>query len=155
MSSKGQAKQVGPPTIHNKRARYDYEILSTYEAGMVLEGSEVKSILRGQVVMTGSFCRLEAGELFLHELDIAPYEQATSYRPERRRKIKLLLHKSEIGLIKRRAEERGLAIIPLKIYFKNRRAKVEIAIGKGKKAYDKRESIAKKDLERERQRRDD
>lgn len=122
---------------------------------MVLEGSEVKSILNGQVVMTGAFCRLDNGEVFLCELDITPYEQATAYKPERRRRIKLLLHSREIGLIKRRAEEKGLSIIPLKIYFKNRRAKVEIAIAKGKKHYDKRESIAKKDQARARQRGED
>lgn len=122
---------------------------------MVLEGSEVKSILNGQVVMTGAFCRLDDGEIFLFELDIAPYEQATAYKPERRRRIKLLLHTKEISLIKRKAEEKGLAIIPLKIYFKNRRAKVEIAIASGKKHYDKRESIAKKDQARARQRGED
>ena len=144
----------GTPTILNRRARHDYEILNTYEAGIMLAGAEVKSVLRGKVNLAGAFCRFVDGELWLMELDIAPYEMATAFVPDRRRRRKLLMHRREIHLIRRRSEERGLALIPTKVYFKNRRVKVEIAIARGKRAHDKREAIAKKDALRESRRRD-
>ena len=134
-------KHAGPPTISNRRARFDYEILDTYEAGIVLEGSEVKSVLAGKASLAGAFCRVDDEEVWVHEMDIAPYEQAGAYRPERDRRRKLLLHRREIVLLRRRAEEKGFSIIPLKMYFKNRRVKLEIAIARGKRQYDKREKI--------------
>ena len=134
-------KTAGPPTVFNRRARYDYELLDTYEAGVVLEGSEVKSILAGKSSLAGAFCRVEDGEVWVFEMDIAPYEKAGAYRPERDRKRKLLLHKREIELLRRKADEKGLSIIPTKLYFKNRRVKLEIAIARGKKQYDKRDKI--------------
>lgn len=140
--AKAQAKkQAGPPTISNRRARYDYELLDTYEAGIVLEGSEVKSVLAGKASLAGAFCRVDDNELWVHEMDIAPYDKASAYQPTRDRRRKLLLHKREISLVRRRAEEKGFSIIPIRMYFKNRRVKVEIAIARGKRQYDKRDKI--------------
>lgn len=141
MAKMQDKKAAGPPTVFNRRARYDYELLDTYEAGIVLEGSEVKSILAGKASLAGAFCRVEEGELWVYEMDIAPYEKAGAYRPERDRRRKLLLHKREISMLRRGADEKGLSIIPTKLYFKNRRVKLEIAIARGKKQYDKRDKI--------------
>jgi SsrA-binding protein len=141
MAKTQNPKTSGPPTILNRRARFDYELLDTYEAGIVLEGSEVKSILAGKASLAGAFCRVEEGELWVFEMDIAPYEKASTHRPDLDRKRKLLLHKKEISLLRRKADEKGLAIIPTKLYFRNRRVKIEIAIARGKKQYDKREKI--------------
>lgn len=127
--------------IVNRRARYDYELLNTYEAGIALEGSEVKSVFLGKVNLAGAYCRIEDGEAWLYDMDIAPYDKSSAFTPERRRRRKLLLHKKEISLIRRRADERGLALIPAKVYFKNGKVKVEIAIAKGKRKYDKREKL--------------
>jgi SsrA-binding protein len=143
-----EEKSSGPPVIVNRRARHDYEILSSYEAGIVLVGSEVKSVLQGQVNMTGAWCSVEDGELFVHDLDIAPYKQSSSFVPDRRRTRKLLMHKKEIELLRRRTEERGLTLVPTKIYYKNGRVKVEISIVRGRKKYDKRERIKERDLRR-------
>src|SRR5688572_23267767 len=107
MAKTQDKKAAGPPTILNRRARHDYELLGTYEAGIVLEGSEVKSILAGKASLAGAFCRVENGEVWVFEMDVAPYEKAGTYRPERDRKRKLLLHKREISLLRRRADEKG------------------------------------------------
>lgn len=149
MVKKGKARASGPPTILNRRARFDYEILETYEAGIVLVGAEVKSVLAGKVNLSGAHAQVRGGEVWLEEMDVAPYEKATSYIPDRQRPRKLLLHRREIALLRRRSEERGLALIPTKVYFRNGRVKVEIAVARGKKHYDKRRSLADKDLRRE------
>lgn len=149
MAKSRGAREHGPPTIVNRRARHEYEILEFHEAGIALQGSEVKSILGGKANLVGAYCRIEDGELWLYDMDIAPYEQATVGAHERKRPRKLLMRKREIANLRKRAEERGLAIIPTKIYYRNRRVKVEVSIGRGKKRYDKREAIAKKDLRRE------
>ena len=152
--AKSGKKPEGPPVIVNRRARYDYEILSSYEAGIMLEGSEVKSVLRGQVNLTGSFCHVDSGEMWLEELDIAPYDKSSTYTPERRRRRKLLLHKREIEQIRRRSEERGLTLIPTKVYFRNSRVKVEVSIARGKRQYDKRDKIDAKDARKEKDQQD-
>lgn len=149
MAKSGKSKPEGPAVIANRRAQYDYEILSSYEAGIALVGSEVKSVYRGGANLTGAFCRVEDNEAWLFDMDIAPYESSSAFTPERRRKRKLLLHKREIELIRRRSEERGLALIPTKVYFKNGRVKVEISIARGKRQFDKREKITAKDTRRE------
>ncbi|MER3414192.1 MAG: SsrA-binding protein [Armatimonadota bacterium] len=136
-------------SIVNRRARHDYDILDSYEAGIVLVGAEVKSVLQGKVNMTGAWCSVEGGELFLNDLDIAPYEQARAFAPDRRRRRKLLMHKHEISLLRRRSEERGLTLVPTKIYYRNGSIKVEVSIGKGRKTYDKREKIKERDLRRD------
>jgi SsrA-binding protein len=138
-----------PLSIVNRRARHDYEILESHEAGIVLEGAEVKSVLAGQVNMTGAWCSIEGGELFVNDLDIAPYEQARAFAPARRRRRKLLMHKREITLLRRRSEERGLTLIPTKIYYRNGRVKVEVSVARGRKKFDKREKIKERDLRRD------
>lgn len=136
--------------IHdNKKARFDYEILETFEAGLALQGSEVKSLREGQVNLKDSYIVAQNGELFLQNAHISVYK-ASSYNnhaPERNRK--LLLHREEIDKIGRSLREKGLTCVATKIYWKNGRAKVEIALARGKKKHDKRESIKEKDLNRE------
>lgn len=154
MARKSDGEARRPHAIVNRRARFDYEILNRFEAGIVLVGSEVKSILAGKANLQGGYCRIEDGEMWLLDVDVAPYEKASSFTAERLRKRKLLLHKREISLIRRKSEERGLSIIPTRIYFSNGRVKVEIAIARGRKRHDKREAIAKKDERRARQRGD-
>lgn len=152
MSKKGNkagVKEEGPKVLQNRRARFDYELLQTFEAGIALAGSEVKSIWRGKVNMTDAFCQVKDGELWLFNLDIEPYEHSSHFQPERRRDRKLLLHRKEIDLIQRRAQEKGLTIVPTKLYFKNGRVKVEVALARGKREYDRREQIAKDDARRE------
>ena len=133
----------------NRKARHDYHIIETFEAGMVLMGSEVKSIRDKQIQLKDSYVTFKGDEAFLQNVHIAEYK-ASSYNnhaPERYRK--LLMHKSELNKIYVAMREKGLTCIPLKVYFKNGRAKVEIALAKGKKAHDKRESIKKRDVDAE------
>lgn len=155
MASKGNkngAKNV-PATITNRRARHNYEFLYTYEAGIALQGSEVKSVFAGKVNMVDAYCEVADNELWLRNLDIEPYKNAASaFAPDRRRSRKLLMHRKEINLIARRSFQKGLTIVPYKIYFKGGKAKVEIALARGKKQYDKRESLKEKDMRREMQR---
>jgi SsrA-binding protein len=141
-----------PRTIVNRRARYDYEFLATHEAGVALAGSEVKSVFLGKVNMTDAYCRIQNGEIWLVNLDIEPYAHAAHFQPERRRERKLLMHRKEIDLLERKSQEKGLALIPSAIYFKNGRVKVEIALARGKRQYDKREQIAKDEQRREAER---
>lgn len=152
MAKAKKDESKGPATIQNRRARYDYEILDTYEAGLVLEGSEVKSLFLGLANLTDAYCHIESGELWLSQLDIAPYTHSAAYLPERRRDRKLLMHRREIHAIGRRVQEKGLTLIPLKIYFNHGKAKVQIATARGRRQYDKRDQIAAKD-ERRAQRR--
>lgn len=126
--------------------------MDTLEAGIVLVGSEVKSVWNGRVNMTDAYCQIKNGELWMHNLDIEPYEHSSHFQPERRRDRKLLAHRKEIDTLDRKTKEKGLTIVLVKMYFKNGRVKVEIALARGKKEYDKRESIAKKEQNREQQR---
>lgn len=136
----------------NRRARYDYEFLSTYEAGIALAGTEVKSVFHGRVNMTDAYAEVRGGEMWLVNLDIEPYTHATHFQHERRRDRKLLLHRKEIDTIQRRSQEKGLTIVPSAMYFKNGRVKVEIALARGKRQYDKRQQIAKDDVRKEAER---
>ena len=139
-----------PATVTNRRARHDYEFVSSYEAGIALQGSEVKSVFAGKVNMADAYCQVKNGELWITNLDIEPYKNtATSFVPDRRRERKLLMHKKEIALISRRSQEKGLSIVPYKIYFKNGRAKLELALARGKKQYDKRQALKEKDERRD------
>jgi SsrA-binding protein len=133
----------------NRKARHDYEILETFEAGMVLTGSEVKSLRAGRANLKDSYARIDRGEAFLLNAHISPYAAASHFGHEPERNRKLLLHRSEIDKLNGRIQERGLTVIPLKIYFKNGRAKVLIGVGRGKKTYDKRESIKQREMRRE------
>lgn len=133
----------------NRKASFDYKLGDRYEAGMVLTGTEIKSIRNNKVDLKRSFARPENGEVWLFDLHISPYEQGNreNHEPERRRK--LLLNKKEIAKIERELQEKGVTVVPTKLYLKNGRAKVEVAIARGKRNYDKRQSIAKKDANRQ------
>lgn len=139
-------------SITNRKAWHEYTIEDTFEAGIELVGTEVKSIRAGKVNLQDSFCRVEQGEVWVHQMYIAPYEFANRWAVEPRRPRKLLLHKDEIEQLRVKAEQKGLTIIPLKMYFDRGFAKLQIGIGRGKKLYDKRQSIAERDTERERRR---
>jgi SsrA-binding protein len=138
-------------TITNRRARYDYELLETYECGIMLLGPEVKSIREGRATLQDSYARVEDGEVFLHGMHVAPYSYSRM-EIDALRKRKLLLHHGEIDDIARAAAEKGVTLIPTKVYFKDGRAKVELAVARGKRSYDKRQTIAKRDAKREAER---
>jgi SsrA-binding protein len=133
----------------NRKARHDYEILESFEAGMALTGTEVKSLREGRVNLKDSYARVENGEVFLVNSHISPYSHGNIQNHEPLRERKLLLHKSEIKRLRGKTEERGLTLVPLKIYFVQGRAKVELALARGKKQYDKREQIKRRDADRE------
>lgn len=150
---KGETKgNSGPARIQNRKASFDYELLDRYEAGLVLLGTEVKSLYQGRANLTDAYCEIRGGEVWLVQADIEPYDHATHFQHERRRDRKLLLHKREIRLLARRVQEKGLTLVPLAIYFKNGKAKLEIALARGKRQYDKRRQIAKDEERRERER---
>lgn len=155
MGKKASKKEEpkGPAIIQNRRASFDYKILDTYEAGIMLAGSEVKSLFLGRASLTDAYCRVVNDELWLYNADIEPYAFTTHFALERRRDRKLLMKRKEIDLIESRVQERGLALIPLKIYFNDRgKAKVLIGVGEGKKNYDKRDTIAERETKREQDR---
>lgn len=138
------------PVASNRRARYEFEILDSYECGMALVGSEVKSLRDAKVQLADSYARVEGGEIWLYGVHIAPYAfapGAAGHDPDRRRK--LLLHRREILELTEKTQQRGLTLIPLAIYFKEGRAKVEIGLARGKKTYDKRRAIAERDMARD------
>lgn len=136
----------------NKKARFDYFIEATYEAGLVLTGTEVKSIRQGKVNLRDSYAQIENGEVFVTGMHISPYEQGNIYNRDPLRKRKLLLNRSEIRKLIGLTTQKGYSLIPLSIYIKDGLVKLELAIAIGKKQYDKRESMAKKDAERRMQR---
>jgi SsrA-binding protein len=133
----------------NKSAYHNYNIIETYEAGLVLQGSEVKSIREGQVNLKDSFVRIDNGEAFVYNMYIAPYKPANKLQHDPYRKRKLLLHKREILKLMGKVQEKGYTIVPTKLYFKNGKAKLEIALAKGKAKYEKRQAIKERDLKRE------
>ncbi len=133
----------------NRKAQFEYLLLEKYEAGIVLQGSEIKSIRAGQVSLAQSYVRIDGGEAWLMNAHIAPYDEASRFNHDPLRPRKLLLHKSEIHKLWEKVSQKGVTIVPLRIYLKNGKAKVEIAVARGKKLHDKRESIAKRDQERE------
>jgi len=136
-------------SILNKKARYDYEILDRLEAGIVLRGTEVKSIRSGQANLKDSFALLKGRELFIHNMHVSPYDHGNRYNLESTRPRKLLLHKEQIRKLTAQQKEKGLALIPLSLYFKKGKVKIELALVRGKKQYDRREDIKKRDVERE------
>lgn len=133
----------------NKKAYHDYHIEETYEAGMALRGTEVKSLREGKANLKDSFARIEKDEIFLLNCHISPYSHGNIANHDPLRTRKLLLHKREIQRLIGKIQQKGYALIPLKIYFKNEKAKVELGLAKGKKAYDKREDIKKREADRE------
>jgi SsrA-binding protein len=137
--------------IRNRRARYDYHVLESFECGIVLAGSEVKSIRNGRANLQDAYARIEDGEIWLHGMHVAPYEfSRAELEPTRRRK--LLLHRKQIDELSRATGEKGVTLVPLRVYFKDGRAKVELAVAKGKRTYDKRRTIAERDANREAER---
>jgi len=145
-------KEQGRKLIaQNRKARHDYHIEDTYEAGLVLQGTEVKSLRQGRASLVDGFVDIDNGEAWLHGVHIPEYAQGTWTNHAARRKRKLLLNRAEIDKIERRTSEKGYTIVPLSLYFKDGRAKVEIALGKGKKHWDKRESLRERQDNREKQ----
>lgn len=136
----------------NRKARHDYEILESFEAGISLLGSEVKSLRLGKVNISDSYGTVADGQVFLKNLHISPYAMATVNAHEPLRQRRLLLHKREIRKLARATEERGLTLVPLAVYFKSGRVKIELAVVRGRKKYDKREALAKRESERDIQR---
>lgn len=134
---------------NNRRASHEYHLDDRYEAGMVLTGTEIKSIRQNKVDLKRGFARVYRGEVWLHDVYIAQYEQGNRENHEPERPRKLLLHKKEIAKIERATQEKGVTLIPTKLYLKDGRAKVEIAVARGKRLFDKRADIAKKDAQRQ------
>ncbi len=145
-------KEAEKLIANNKKAYHDYFIEETYEAGIALAGTEVKSLRMGQCSIKEAFVGVEGGEMYIYHMHINPYEKGNIFNKDPLRTRKLLLHKSEIRKLAGAASADGYTIMPLKVYFKNGRAKVEIGLAKGKKLYDKRTDIAKKDQKREAER---
>lgn len=142
-------KKDGIKTVAtNRKARHEYFIEDTYEAGIALTGTEVKSVRQGRVNIKDSYASIEKGEVYLNNMHISPYEQGNIYNVDPLRKRKLLLHKREIRKLLAATTQKGYTIVPLSVYIKNGLVKIELAIAKGKKLYDKREDIAKRDAER-------
>ena len=133
----------------NRKARHEYEVLETLEAGMELKGPEVKSLRAGEVSFQDAFARVERGEVWLHSLHISPYEQANRANVDPVRPRRLLLHKQEIRRLVGKVDEKGLTLVPLEIYFSRGYAKVTLAVARGKKLYDKREDLKRKQQDRE------
>lgn len=143
-------KEVGRKVIaSNRKARHDYTIMDTYEAGIALVGTEVKSLRLGRASLVDSFATVDDGEVWLRGLHIPEYDRGTWTNHEPRRTRKLLLHRSEIERLIGKTRESGLSLVPLGMYFKDGKVKVEIGLARGKKAYDKRQALAKRDAERE------
>ena len=136
----------------NKKARHDYFVLETYEAGIELFGTEVKSIRKGRVNLKDSWCSIDEGEIFANGMHISPYEQGNIFNRDPMRPKRLLMHKREINRLLGVTKQQGLTLIPLSVYFLKGRAKIEVGLCKGKKNYDKRETMAKRDAQRDMER---
>lgn len=134
---------------NNKKAYHDYFIEEVFEAGMILTGTEVKSLRQGAANLRDAFCRIKDDEIFVNNLHISPYEHGNIHNVDPTRVRKLLLHRAEIAKLVRKVEEKGLSLVPTKIYFKNSLVKLEIGVARGKKLHDKRDDKAKKDADRQ------
>jgi SsrA-binding protein len=144
------AREQGRKVIaRNRRARFDYRIEDTYEAGLVLTGTEVKSLRAGRASLTDGFAQISDGEVWLHNVHIPQYTEGTWTNHEPRRTRKLLLHRKEIEKLSSRTAEQGLTLVPLSLYFNDGKAKVELGLGRGKRTYDKRHDLASRDAARE------
>ena len=135
--------------IKNRKARFLFHFIDKWEVGIVLQGTEVKSLRDGKANLKDSYARIEAGEVFLYQFHISQYDKGSIYNHHPLRKRKLLMHKKEIRKLKGRVEEKGLTLVPLRVYFARGKAKIELALAKGKKSYDKRADIAKRDSDRD------
>ena len=148
-TAKTDEKQI---VAQNKKARHDYFVLETYEAGIELFGTEVKSIRKGRLNLKDSWCSIDEGEIFVNGMHISPYEQGNIFNRDPMRVRRLLMHKREINRLLGVTKQQGLTLVPLSVYFLKGRAKLEIGLCKGKKLYDKRETAAKKDAQRDMER---
>ena len=147
------ARKQGVKLIaNNKKAHHDYFIEDTYEAGIALAGTEVKSLRMGKCSIKESYVRIEHGEVFIYGMNISPYEKGNIFNKDPLRVRKLLMHRYEIRKLDSKLKEKGLTLVPLQVYFKNSLVKLEIGLARGKKLYDKRQDIAKKDMRREAER---
>ena len=150
MSDKNGRGESGRKVVgRNRKARHEYEILDTYEAGIVLKGPEVKSLRAGQLAFRDAFARVETGEVWLYNLHISPYKQANRANDDPDRVRKLLLHREEIRRLVSKTEEKGLTLIPLEVYFRKGHAKVTLGVARGRRLYDKREKLKKETQDRE------
>ncbi len=143
------AKEVQKLVANNKKAYHDFFIDETYEAGIALHGTEVKSLRMGKCSIKEAFIRIEDGEVYVYGMHVSPYEKGNIFNKDPLRVKKLLLHRYEINKLLGKIKEKGFTLVPLQVYFKNGKAKVEIGLARGKKLYDKRADIAKKDMKRE------
>ncbi len=143
------ARRNTAPAVDNRRARHEFHILESMEAGIALTGTEIKSIRQGGISLNEAYARMRDGELWLLGMHVPPYKQGSFSNVDPNRPRKLLLHKEQIARFGSRAAEKGLTIVPLRLYFTRGKVKVEIGLAKGKKLWDKRESVAKRDVERE------
>jgi SsrA-binding protein len=154
--SGGRYRDQVPPrpasTIHNRRARHDYLVLDSYECGIMLKGAEVKSIREGKATLREAYARVQNNEVFLHGMHVAPYSFSNGEELDPLRPRKLLLHHRQIDELSRATAEKGVTLVPLQLYFKDGRAKVELAVARGKRTYDKRQAIAARDAKREAER---
>lgn len=146
MKEKEKSKKI---IDSNRKAYFDYEILETLEAGISLEGSEVKSVKAGNARLRDSFCQIENGEAWIKNMFISPYEKSSAFAPDPRRNRKLLLHRREIDKLEGKIHQKGYTLVATKLYFAGNRVKVEIGLARGKKLYDKRETERKKDVQRD------
>jgi SsrA-binding protein len=144
-----ETKQRAEPAIDNRRARHEYHILESLEAGLALTGTEVKSIRAGGVSLSEAYARFRDGEAWLMSMHIPPYKQGSFSNVEPNRPRKLLLHRSQIADLQARVKEKGLTLVPLRMYFTRGIVKVQLGLARGKKTWDKREALAKRDVERE------
>lgn len=147
-AAKQVAKQADKTVAVNKKAIFDYFFVETVEAGIALEGSEVKSVKKGDVSLRDSFCHVENGNLELKNCQITPYSKVGAFAPDPRRSRRLLLHKTQLSRLAAKAAEKGFTIVPVKMYFKGRFVKVEIALAKGKKNYEKKQVKKERDISR-------
>jgi SsrA-binding protein len=149
MTEKSEREKAQTSIAENRKAFHDYHILETFEAGVVLLGTEVKAIREGRVNLRDSYARVEDGEVFLYNVNISPYSHRgyADHEPLRRRK--LLLHRTEIRKLIGKTVERGMTLVPVRLYFKNGKVKVAVSLAKGKKEYDKRETIKRREADRE------
>lgn len=149
MASERETKKL---VANNKKAYHDYFIDETYEAGVALHGTEVKSLRMGKCSIKESFIRIENGEVFVYGMHISPYEKGNLFNKDPLRVKKLLMHRYEINKLQGKIREKGYTLVPLQVYFTNGKVKVEVGLARGKKLYDKREDIARKDMRRETER---
>ena len=138
--------------VINRKAHHEYEIVDRIEAGIVLSGSEVKSMRNGRANLSDAYARVANGEIWLTGMHVSPYKEATDQNHDPLRERKLLLHRNEIKKLARRVEEKGFTLIPLRLYFKNNKVKVELGIARGKRQYDKKHAIAQRDAKRDMER---